>query len=116
MDVPVFSMKGKVAIITGSGKGIGRALALGFAKSGASVALVARTVADLEAVASEIKAEGGKALVVPTDVTKSAQVLQMVQKTVKEFGRIDVLVNCAGELRWWGHFCSSAGHERGSLG
>lgn len=96
MDVPVFSVKGKVAIITGSGKGIGRALALGFAKSGASVALVARTVTDLEAVASEIKAEGGKALVVPTDVTKSAQVLQMVQKTVKEFGRIDVLVNCAG--------------------
>lgn len=91
-----FSIRGKVAVITGSSKGIGRTLALGFAKSGASVALVARTVAELDAVASEIKAQGGKALVVPTDVTKSAQVSQMVQKTAKEFGRIEVLVNCAG--------------------
>jgi len=91
-----FSVEGKVVIITGSSKGIGRKLAQGFAKAGASVGLVARTVAELEAVAGEIKAQGGKALVVTTDVTKSAQVSQMVQKTVMEFGRIDVLVNCAG--------------------
>jgi len=91
-----FSVEGKVVIITGSSKGIGRTLAQGFAKAGASVALVARTISELEATAGEIKAQGGKALVLTTDVTKSAQVSQMVQKTVKEFGRIDVLVNCAG--------------------
>lgn len=96
MDLPVFSVKGKVAIITGSSKGIGRILGLGFAKSGASVVLVARTATDLETAANEIKTHGGKTIVVPTDVTRGAQVLQMVQRTVKEFGRIDVLVNCAG--------------------
>jgi len=92
----IFSIKNKVAIITGSSQGIGKALALGFAMSGASVTLAARTLADLEAVAGEIKAKGGKTLILPTDVTNSDQVSQMVQKTVKEFGRIDILVNCAG--------------------
>lgn len=93
---PDFSIEGKVAIVTGGSKGIGRALARGFAASGASVAVAARTVADLEAVANEIKAEGGQALVAPTDVTKSAQVSNLVQKVMERFGRIDVLVNCAG--------------------
>ena len=96
MDLPVFSVKSKVVIITGSSKGIGRTLALGFARAGASVVLVARTVSDLETVAREIKAQGGKCLTVPTDVTKSEQVSRMVKKTVSEFGRIDVLINCAG--------------------
>ncbi|MFC1944013.1 SDR family NAD(P)-dependent oxidoreductase [Chloroflexota bacterium] len=96
MDMPIFSVDGKIAIITGGSQGIGRMLALGFAKSGASVVLVARTVADLETVANEVEIQGGKALVVPTDVTKSDQVSQMVHKTVKAFGHIDILVNCAG--------------------
>ena len=100
MDSPVFSVKGRVAIITGSSKGIGRILALGFARSGASVVLAARTAADLEAVAGEVRAQGGEAIAVPTDVTREAQVLQMVERTVKEFGRIDVLVNCAGGGRY----------------
>ncbi len=100
MDLPVFSVKGKVAIITGSSKGIGRTLALGFARSGASVVLAARTATDLETVAGEIKAHGGRTMVIPTDVTREAQVRQMVERTVKEFGHVDVLVNCAGGGRY----------------
>jgi len=96
MGTPELSLEGKVAIITGSSGGIGRPLALGFAEAGASVVLVARTAADLEAAADQIRAKGGKALAVPTDVTDSARVSEMVARAVKEFGRIDVLVNCAG--------------------
>jgi len=96
MSIPNFSIEGKVTIVTGASRGIGKALALGFAEAGATVALAARTVSELEATAEEIRAKGGKALVVPTDVTNSAQVSGMVQKTLKEFGRIDVLVNNAG--------------------
>ena len=96
MGTPELSLEGKVAIITGSSGGIGNTLALGFAEAGASVVLVARTAADLEAAADQIGAKGGKALAVPADVTDSARVSEMVARAVKEFGRIDVLVNCAG--------------------
>jgi len=96
MSVPVLSLEGRVAIVTGASQGIGRALAAGFAEAGASVLLAARTVSSLENVAREIAAQGGKALAVPTDVTDSGQVSRMVQRAVDEFGRIDVLVNCAG--------------------
>ena len=96
MGIPILSLEGKVAVITGSSQGIGRTLAVGFAEAGAPVVLVARGVAELEATANEITAEGGRALAVPTDVTDSAQVSEMVQRAVNEFGRIDVLVNCAG--------------------
>ena len=96
MGTPELSLKGKVAIITGSSGGIGRTLALGFVEAGASVVLVARTAAELETAADQIRAKGGKALAVPTDVTNSARVSEMVARAVKEFGRIDVLVNCAG--------------------
>ncbi|GAG09051.1 unnamed protein product, partial [marine sediment metagenome] len=65
-------------------------------EAGASVVLAARTVSELEANAQEITAKGGKALVAPTDVTDGAQLSEMVQKTVKEFDRIDVLLNVAG--------------------
>lgn len=96
MGTPELSLGGKVAIITGSSGGIGRTLALGFAEAGASVVLVARTAAELEAAADQIRAKGGKALAVPTDVTDGARVSEMVARAVKGFGRIDVLVNCAG--------------------
>ena len=96
MNMPNCSVEGKVTIVTGSSQGIGNRLAKGFAEAGASVVLVARTVSRLEDAVREIKAEGGKALAVPTDVTDGAQVSQMVARTLKSFGRIDVLINCAG--------------------
>jgi len=96
MSVPSFSVKGKVTIITGASRGIGNALALGFAEAGAPVVLVARTVSELEETAQQIKAKGGEALVAPADVTKKAQVEEMVQKAVKWFGQINVLLNVAG--------------------
>jgi gluconate 5-dehydrogenase len=96
MTVPDFSVAGKVAVVTGASRGIGNTLALGFAEAGATVALVARTVSELEETADSISARGGRALVVPADVTAGAQVEAMVRKVVEEFSRIDVLLNVAG--------------------
>ncbi|GAB4581772.1 MAG: SDR family oxidoreductase [Anaerolineales bacterium] len=92
-------LRDKVAIITGAGRGIGRAIALGFAQEGANVTLAARTQSELDAVAEAIHALTGgtpRALVVPTDVTVEEQVEAMVKATVEAFGRVDVLVNNAG--------------------
>jgi NAD(P)-dependent dehydrogenase (short-subunit alcohol dehydrogenase family) len=96
MTVPNFSLQGKVAIITGASGGVGRALSNGFAESGASLVLAARRLTPLQAVADEIGVQGGKALAVPTDITDSVQVSKMVEMAMKEFGRLDILVNCAG--------------------
>ena len=96
MGIPIFSLEGKVAVVTGSSRGIGRTLALGFAEAGASLVIVARSVTELENTAEEIRAHGGNALSVPTDVTNSDQVSEMVRSSLKKFERIDVLVNCAG--------------------
>jgi len=96
MALPDFSVKDKVTIATGASRGIGNALALGFGEAGAKVALVARTVSELEEAADKIRAKGGTALVAPADVTKKDQVEAMVDRVVKEFGRIDVLLNVAG--------------------
>ena len=87
---------GKVAIVTGAGRGIGRAIALAFARAGASVALASRTVSDLEAVAEEIGRDGGTALVVPTDAADEGQMDALVSRTVAELGGLDVMVNNAG--------------------
>jgi NAD(P)-dependent dehydrogenase (short-subunit alcohol dehydrogenase family) len=89
-------LDGKVALITGGSKGIGRAIALSFARDGADVALAARGVDELEGAAKEVETEGGRALAVPTDVTESDQVEALVRRTVDELGGIDILVNNAG--------------------
>jgi NAD(P)-dependent dehydrogenase (short-subunit alcohol dehydrogenase family) len=89
-------LEGQVAIVTGAGTGIGRSTALLLAREGAAVVVAARTVADLEAVAAEIAAEGGKALALPTDVSVEEQAEALIQKTVQVFGRVDILVNNAG--------------------
>ena len=90
---------GKVAIVTGAGRGIGRAIALAYAGAGAAVACAARTAAEIAAVAAEIEAAGGRALAVPTDVTDPAQVQAMVAQTVDTFGGLDILViNAGGNL------------------
>lgn len=96
MVLDSFSLEGKVAIITGGGRGLGRAMALRFAACGADLAIAARTVAQLEETASEVRKLGRKCLIQPTDVSRSEQINAMVAATVAEFGRIDILVNNAG--------------------
>ena len=90
-----FDLTGKVAIVTGGGRGIGRAISLGLAEAGASVVVTSRTQKEVEGVAEEIRKMGGKALPVVTDLTVNDQLENLVQATVKEFGRIDILVNNA---------------------
>jgi 3-oxoacyl-[acyl-carrier protein] reductase len=88
-------LQGKVAIVTGAGRGIGRGIALTLAHNGASVSLAARTGTELEAVRAEIEALGGQAISVPTDVRREADALALVRHTVERFGRLDILVNNA---------------------
>lgn len=89
-------LKDKVAIITGGGSGIGKAIALRFAREGASVVVAGRTVAKVEQTAQEIEEIGTKSLALRTDVSVAADVAYMVKKTTDEFGGIDILVNNAG--------------------
>ncbi len=97
MTLPNFSLEGKVAVITGGSRGIGRAIAFGFAEAGAAVAICARNPNDLELVAEQIRARGGRSLAVPADISKKGDIENLVIKTIKEFGTIDILVNGAIE-------------------
>lgn len=96
MTFPNFSVDEKVTIVTGAGRGIGKAMAIGFAAAGAKIVLASRTVSDLEVTAEEITDISGTAIVIPTDVTQRQQVERLVEQALKEFGRIDVLLNVAG--------------------
>ncbi|HEU4438224.1 MAG TPA: SDR family oxidoreductase [Methylomirabilota bacterium] len=89
-------LAGRVAVVTGAGRGIGRAVALAFAREGAAVVLAARTPAEIHAVAREIGQAGGRALVAPTDVRHEAAVAGLVQRALAEWQRVDLLVNAAG--------------------
>jgi len=89
-------LKDQVGIVTGAAKGMGRAICLQLAGEGADLALAAREVPPLEALAREIEKLGRRALVVPTDVRDEASVWEMVERTLSTFGRIDILVNAAG--------------------
>jgi 7-alpha-hydroxysteroid dehydrogenase len=91
-----FRLTDKVAIVTGAGRGIGRGIALGLAEAGASVVCAARTAATIDEVAQTIRKASGRALAVPCDVNDSAQLEEVVARTLKEFGRVDVVVNNAG--------------------
>ncbi len=86
---------GKVAVVTGGGRGIGRAMALAFARCGADVAVASRTVSDLEEVVEEVRALGRRSLPVQTDITVRADVDNMASKIKEEVGTIDILVNNA---------------------
>ncbi len=89
-------LEGQIAIVTGAGRGIGRAIALALATEGAQVTLCSRTQSELDAVATEIEQLGSQALVVVADLTNAQQVSQMVEETITRFGAIDILVNNAG--------------------
>lgn len=94
--VPSFRLDGKVAVITGATKGLGRAMALGFAESGADVVVASRNVGACEAVAAEIRSLGRQALAVGCHVGEWSDCDDLVARTMREFGHIDVLVNNAG--------------------
>lgn len=91
-----FDLTGKIAIVTGSGRGIGRAIALGYAQAGADVVVAARTVSQIEDTATKIRDEGRRALAIPTDVRSFDQVTNLLDRTLDSFGRVDILVNNAG--------------------
>jgi len=93
-----FRLDGKVAIVTGASRGLGRAMALGLAEAGADVALVARNEELLRSVADEIAAVGRRSLPVPTDLTQLDEINAMAQKVKDELGRIDILINNAGAI------------------
>ncbi len=100
-------LKGKIAIVTGASRGIGKAISLALAERGASVVLASKTVAPnprlpgtLDDVKKEIEAKGGKAFIQATDVREEAQIEQLVATTVRELGGVDFLINNAGALFW----------------
>src|SRR6202451_2963005 len=95
----MFSLKDKVALVTGASQGIGRATALALAEAGAKVAIAARNTEKLASLAAEIAAAGGEALAVPMDVADPAQVKTGFQQLLAKFGKLDVLVNNAAITR-----------------
>ncbi|MBI2367038.1 MAG: SDR family oxidoreductase [Deltaproteobacteria bacterium] len=93
----VISLKGKVALVTGAGRGIGKAISLMLAQSGCRLILAARTREQLEEVHREIRGRGGEALIVPTDLTRDEEIQRLID-TAQTWGAIDILINNAG----WG--------------
>ena len=88
--------KGKVALVTGGARGLGRSMALAYAREGADVAVVARTPSELDAVAGEIRALGRRAHTVNAELTTSEGANRAVRETISNLGKIDILVNNAG--------------------
>ena len=85
----------KVAIVTGGGKGIGRAIAFGLAEAGCKVIVAARTESEIQDTAKDITSRGGQAIAKVTDLTRNEDIQELVETAVSEFGRIDILINNA---------------------
>ncbi|MDQ4058299.1 MAG: SDR family NAD(P)-dependent oxidoreductase, partial [Actinomycetota bacterium] len=96
----LFSLEGKMGVVTGASRGIGRAIALGMAEAGADLALAARTESDLETLVKEIEDLGRRAIAVPTDVTDRGALETLFDRTIGELGGLDILVNNAGGTRF----------------
>lgn len=96
MTVSQFDLSGKKAIVTGAGRGIGRAIAVGLARAGADVAICSRTLDDVEKVAREIESLGQRSLAIRSDVRDRDSVKNLIDRTSRELGGIDILVNNAG--------------------
>jgi NAD(P)-dependent dehydrogenase (short-subunit alcohol dehydrogenase family) len=90
------SLEGRVALITGASRGIGRAMALAFGQAGALVAVTARTPPALEAVVSAVRDSGSAALAIPADLSLEADIQRIADTALSHFGRLDILVNNAG--------------------
>jgi len=98
LNIPDLRQDGKIVLVTGGRKGLGKAMSLTFARTGADIAIadIVDDDGELEKTAGEIRALGRRALTIKTDVTSKADVDEMVARVVKEFGRVDVLINNAG--------------------
>jgi len=96
MAKPAFSLEGKIAIVTGGGTGIGKSIAIEFARAGADVAICSRKLEHLEPVVKAIRDLGRRAFAMVVDVRQEDQVKAMVERTAQELGRLDVMVNNAG--------------------
>ena len=99
-DRGIRTLEGETAIVTGGGRGIGRAISLALARGGATVIVASRSADEIERTKTEIEAEGGNAFAIATDVTSRAAVEDLVARTREATGRIDIIVNNAGVFVW----------------
>lgn len=95
----MFDYKGKIVVVSGASSGLGRQMALGYARQGATVIITARRIEKLEAVAEEIRAIGAEALPIKCDVTDVQSVNEAARIVKEKYGKVDVLVNCAGSAK-----------------
>ena len=95
----MFNLKGRVAVITGASSGLGKQMARAFAKQGADLVILARRVQKLEELKVELEKDGVKVLPIECDVTSTEQIDNAAKRTKEEFGKVDILVNCAGSSK-----------------
>ncbi len=99
MTTQIFSLEGKIAVVTGGTSGIGRSLSLGLADAGADVIATARRQQQVDETANEIEAHGRQTLRLASDVCDRASLEQLLRAALDRFGRIDILINCAGKIK-----------------